>query len=397
MGTFEAVEGVISEALRTTAPAITLAVYLRGQQVINQAYGFVDPERQSMPTQTNTLFDLASVTKLFTTTAFLMQVADGKVSIDTRVVDVLPEFGQHGARPIGPQQDPHTLAIIPPPADFVDPGPVDPASVTFRHLLTHTSGLPPWRSLFLRVGQTPPPPGQPDPISHSERLTKALELIADTPFVDQPGREVRYSDLGLILIGAAVARLDGAESLAAVISERVLRPNGLESVMFNPDINTHISAPTELDMRWRGRRCLGEVHDENACSLGGIAGHAGLFGTADNVARFGVSWLDALAGNERLSQAVAQEAVREHAVTGVERRGLGWARRTPGVSSSGQYFSENSFGHTGFTGTSLWVDPQRQLVVALMTNRVYHGRDAENIIKFRKALHDAVVLYVDSL
>lgn len=397
MSTFENLETVIINGLQTTAPSICIAAYLDGQQIINRAYGYVDPDTQTTPTQPNTLFDLASVTKLYTTTAFLMQVADGKITLDTPVVDILPEFGAIGARPIGPQQNPHTLELIPPDAELANTGPVDPSQITFRHLLTHTSGLAPWRDLFLRTVPTPPPPGEPDPVPHQTRLANAIDLISEMPFADVPGKTVRYSDLGLILTGAAVARIDNADSLAAVISERILSPNAFSSTSFNPNLDGHTIAPTEYDARWRGRRCHGEVHDENACGLGGIAGHAGLFSTADEVARFGLLWLAALKDGGIIPAKLAAEAISEQAVTGLERRGIGWMLRTPGHSSSGDHFSDGSFGHTGFTGTSLWLDPKRSLVVATLTNRVYHGRESDAIFGFRKSIHDAAALYADSL
>lgn len=382
-------ETVLETGVQTTAPALALAVYFEGKSVFNKAYGVLDPENQHNLTQPDTLFDLASVTKLYTTTAFLMQIAEGKVQLDTRVVEVLPEFGGD-PRPIGQIQDPHTLQLI--DAENVDLSlsPIDPNTITFRHLLTHTSGLPPWRDLFLHTGPLPPPPGIIDTVSHAQRLQQALALIAGYPFADAPGRTVRYSDLGLILLGAAVARLDSAASLAHVLQRRILQPQGLTRTGYNPRDPMQCAA-TELDTRWRNRRCQGEVHDENACGLGGIAGHAGLFGTADEVARFGQWWLDSLSGSGGLRRDIAQDAVALHAVTGVERRGLGWVLRTPGVSSCGQHFSDLSFGHTGFTGTSLWIDPLRLVVVALMTNRVYHGRNPDAIMALRPQVHDAVM------
>jgi CubicO group peptidase (beta-lactamase class C family) len=396
-----ALDAVIHEGLATTAPAISLCVYLEGGRLIERAEGYLDPETRAQPVTPETLFDLASVTKLFTATAFLMQVAEGKVKLNAPLAEVVPEFAAGGPRPIGPTQDPHTLALLPPDADAPG-GLIDPASITFHHLLTHTAGLAPWRDLFAQVGPTPPPPGTPDPVSPAERMAKALALIGALPFADAPGRTVRYSDLGLILLGVAVARLDGAESLDEVIASRVTRPHGLDATRFNPGPPDHHPAgiaPTEFDARWRGRRAHGEIHDENACGLGGVAGHAGLFSTAREVAHFGHLWLLSMDHAGFLPVDLARHALREHAVTGVERRGLGWMLRSvePGISSSGQYFDRNSFGHTGFTGTSLWVDPDRRLVVALMTNRVYHGRDADAIIAFRKALHDAVALYADAM
>lgn len=384
MHTFEAVDTLIQNSLNDVAPAITLAVYYQGNKVVDRAYGYIDPQTKLKPVLTTTPFDLASITKLFTVTAFLLQVDDGKVKIDDPVISVLPEFGAQGDRPIEGGQNPHTMEREPATAT----GTIDIEKVTFRHLLTHTGGLAPWRDLFLNVGDIPPAPLSGTSVDHLARMKTALDLIAGYGYVSPLGETVNYSDLGLITLGAAVAKIDGVNSLDQVIYERVS-----SAVTFNPP-RPEPCAPTEFDQRWRKRRIKGEVHDENACALGGIAGHAGLFATADQVAQLGLRWLLALQGKDTyLSQTVAQEAITR----AKDDRGLGWVLRSPQLSSSGNYFSENSFGHTGFTGTSLWVDPDDALVVSLMTNRVYFGRESLAILPFRRKLHDAVALWVNAL
>lgn len=151
-------------------------------------------------------------------------------------------------------------------------------------------------------------------------------------------------------------------------------------------------APTEL-CAWRGRRLAGEVHDENAARLGGVAGHAGLFGTAGDLAALGQMYLEG--GRPLLRPDTVAEMVRLQAEEGSTRRGLGFALWSPDPEASGNPFSQRAFGHTGFTGTALWVDPERDLVVASLTNRVYYGRDAAGITAFRVALHRAIVAAVD--
>lgn len=384
MSTFEIIDALMRTNLKETAPSMALAVYAHGEKIAERAYGYLDPETQRQPVLNSTQFDLASVTKLFTTTAFLMQVTEGKVQIDDKVVSVLPEFAKYGERSIEGGQNPHTLERE--TSELT--GTVDPSQISFRHLLTHTSGLAPWRDIFLTVGDVPQPPESGVYVNHQERLANALDLIASYPYVSAIGEKVNYSDLGLITLGAAVAKLDHKDSLADVIYQRV-NP----AVTYNPPDATKCP-PTEYDARWRKRRCQGEVHDESACSLGGIAGHAGLFGSADQVAQLGLRWLYALDGNDPyLSPEIAREAIRNHK----DDRGLGWVLRSTEGSSSGQFFSPDSFGHTGFTGTTLWIDPQRRLVVSLMTNRVYYGRESMEILTFRKKLHDAIVHWVDAL
>ena len=149
-----------------------------------------------------------------------------------------------------------------------------------------------------------------------------------------------------------------------------------------------------MDNHWRHRRAWGEVHDENACGLGGIAGHAGLFATAQDVARFGQAWL---AGDERLAiSADLRQTATSQQANGQFRLGLGWMLKADNDSSAGDLYSASSFGHTGFTGTSLWIDPERELVSAVLTNRVYHGRADEGIHAFRRAIHDLIVESVDA-
>jgi serine-type D-Ala-D-Ala carboxypeptidase len=389
MSTFAEVEAIIQRGLEDTAPAIALSVWYSGERLVERAYGYLDPETRRQPVNNSTLFDLASVTKLFTTTLFLRQVAAGKVAIDDPVINVIPEFGRYGARPIEGGQNPHTMEREAP----ISSGIVDPAVITFRHLLTHTSGLAPWRDLFIQLGPMPDPPqGYESSVNHQERLVKALDLIASFPFVSHPGERVNYSDLGLILLGTAVARLEGETETLDSALHNMLGLLAVE-VQYNP-MKPAQCVPTEYDERWRKRRCQGEVHDENACALGGIAGHAGLFGCASDVADLGVEWLMALDGKRKYFPAeLAREAIRHQG----EYRGLGWVIRQPEGSSSGRFFSPRSFGHTGFTGTSLWVDPERELVVSLMTNRVYFGRNHDGILRFRPAIHDAIAQWVNAL
>lgn len=369
-----------------------LAVHHHGERVI--AGGWRAPqfsEPGQLENNFTTLFDFASLTKLFTTTAFLSLVSAGKTSLDAPLVSVIPEFGAQSPRPIEGGQDPHTKQRLPTPPERVGET-VDPSQVTFFHLLTHTSGLPPWRDIYNAAGDAPRPPGQTDPVSRSVRWARALEALCACPFVAQPGEAVRYSDIGLMLLGEAVSRLHGTPGeLDRAIQARVLDPLGLKTVTFRPLDAGHslnVIAPTEMDSTWRQRRVWGEVHDENACGVGGVAGHAGLFGTAADLAAFGQAWLtETIPGVDR---ALIRQAVSEQAVTEGERRGIGWMLPSLQGSSAGDLMSRSAYGHTGFTGTSLWIDPSQALVVAALTNRVYFGRETEPIYKFRRALHDHV-------
>ncbi len=392
---------ILESGIGRVAPAIVLHVCCGGETIFEGAYGVLDSETSGhplIPASPDALFDLASVTKLFTATAFMRLVEDGRVGLDQPVADVIPEFA--GVRPIGGAEDPISKQPTLPDPAFAGEE-VDAGRITFRHLLTHTSGLPAWRSVYRAAGPPPPLPGEPmGRPTVEERIRWGVQAICAYPFLYPPGERLVYSDLGLILLGEAVARLTG-QRLDMAIRAWVLDPLSMASAGFRPldmpdrgDVSRCV--PTELCV-WRRRRLRGEVHDENAAGLGGVAGHAGLFATAAQVARLGQVYLDGGRWGEvaLLSSETVREMTREQVRMGDDARGLGWVRRSAEGSSSGRFFSPHSFGHTGYTGTSLWVDPERQLVVSLMTNRVYYGRDPEAITAFRPAVHDAVVRAVE--
>ena len=386
-----AVQPIIDAHLGDTFPACVICVKHQGHMVLHKAWGHIDPETQRIPVTTNTLFDLASVSKLFTATAFLSLVSAGRVQLDDPLVSVIPEFGAIHPRPIDGGQDPHSKQRLTTPTELVGQT-VDPTQVTFRHLLTHTSGLPPWRDVYNTAGPAPTAPDIPDPLARAERWAKGLRAICNYPFVNHIGAAVLYSDIGLLLIGEVVNRLHGGGDLAAAVEARVINLLG-EQVVYNPVREHSISreriAPTEDDSAWRQRRAWGEVHDENACGIGGVAGHAGLFGTAQAVAALGQAWLDG-ANVFHIDPALAAEAKRQHAETNGMRRGLGFMLRAVSDSSAGERMSLDSYGHTGFTGTSIWIDPHAELVVACLTNSVYPGRLRPGTHQFRRAIHDAV-------
>jgi CubicO group peptidase (beta-lactamase class C family) len=385
------IEAVMRSGLGAVFPAGVLLVALQGQAVFHRAYGYLDPETRRQPAQVDSLFDLASLTKLFTATAFMTLVEAGRVSLDTPLAEVLPEFG--GRRPIGETEDPLTKILV--PADPAFAGQVvDARQVTFRHLLTHTSGLAAWRSLY-RVDE---PAGGQVPLPHQVPAVRQARRVAaiyeSYGFAYPPGARLVYSDLGFIRLGEAIGRLAGT-GLEVYVRRAVLEPLGLVHTTYNPLVHGWAAediVPTEL-CAWRVRRCRGEVHDENAAGLGGVAGHAGLFSTASDLARLGQTYLNggSYAAVRLLSPAMVAEMTRTQVDMDGSPRGLGWLLRAPAGSSAGRFFGPRSYGHTGFTGTSLWIDPDRELVVALLTNRVYNGRKPEGILDFRPRLHDTVV------
>jgi serine-type D-Ala-D-Ala carboxypeptidase len=373
---FSKTERIIQQAF-PVIPAAQVCVYLEGQPLYSSAFGFLDPQTRQPPVDDRTRFDLASVTKLFTTTAFMTLVEQGLVGLDWPVCQVLPEFD--GLRPVAPYEAPLQEGAFVDVSDGYQ-GLVDAGLVTFRSLLTHTGGLPAWRPLYLLSG------------AEAARWT-----VLTSYFSYQTGKRVVYSDLGLILVGMAVERITG-QPLDQSIRERVTRPLGLTLTGFiptdgslPPELRADI-APTEI-CRWRKRRLIGEVDDENCGRLGGVAGHAGLFSTAFDLVAFGRSYLNS---SPLLKPETVAEMTRLQAGDRAGNpRGLGFDLWCADPAYFAYPFSQNSFGHTGFTGTSLWIDPARQLVVAFLTNEVYHGRCDRQISPLRAAVHRAVVEAVD--
>jgi CubicO group peptidase (beta-lactamase class C family) len=379
---FAAADRVMRAGLERVFPAAQLTILHRGQTALSAAYGWLDPETRTRQTRPSTLFDLASVSKLFAVTTCMALVEEGALGLDQPVCDALPELAE--TRPVQPYEDPLApgawVQVVPPEAT----APVDGRRVTYRHLLAHNSGLPAWRPLYKEVS-----------------AEAARHMALGTFFSYPTGERVIYSDIGLILLGLAVERLTGL-SLDQAAAQRVTAPLGLRCTGYLPmdeplappdEAAVQVVAPTEM-CAWRRRRVAGQVHDENAARLGGVAGHAGIFSTAGEVARFGQAFLDA--SGLPLKPKTVVEMRRIQAQDGDIRRGLGFALWSPDPEASSNPFSQEAFGHTGFTGTSLWVDPKRDLVVSLMTNRVYYGREAGGIIGFRVALHRAIVEVVDA-
>ncbi|MBI3732855.1 MAG: beta-lactamase family protein [Chloroflexi bacterium] len=360
-----AIEAVIGAHLGRTFPAASLVVRIAGAETYARAFGFLDPESNQRPAQLDTRFDLASVSKLFTVTAFMTLVEAGHFRLDQPVCEALSEF--EGLRPIRPYPDPLRAGQV--VSVSADDGEVDAAQVTFRHLLAHNSGLPAWLPLY-RQG------------SRERAYQEALHCAFSYP----TGARVIYSDIGLILLGLAIERRLG-QRLDEVVAERVCAPLNLASVAYNPPDPRNI-APTEV-CQWRQRRLIGEVHDENAGGMDGVAGHAGLFGAARDVAALGEMYWRG--GAPLLAERTVAEMTRLQSEWGGARRGLGFALWSPDLDASSNPLSTRTFGHTGFTGTSLWVDPARELVVACLTNRVYYGRDnADAMARFRVILNQAI-------
>ena len=340
-------------------PGAVLAIGRRGSLVRFRAFGRLSYEPGAPEVRTDTVYDLASLTKVVATTTVAMTLVDGgRLDLDARVADVVPEFS-------GGAKD----------------------RVRVRQLLTHTGGLLWWDRLYEQLR------------GRSAYLERILEMDLDYP----PGTKMVYSDLGIILFSEVLQRVTG-EPFDALARRRVFEPLGMRDTQYRPPVGLRPRiAPTERDP-WRGRVLLGEVHDENAFALEGVAPHAGLFSTAGDLARFAQALLNGgeLEGRSVVSRPTVELFTRRAGVAD-STRALGWDTPSngkdprsstpgdPGYSSSGSLFSPRSFGHTGFTGTSMWMDPERELFLILLTNRVHPTRENRRISKVRARLADTVV------
>jgi CubicO group peptidase (beta-lactamase class C family) len=343
---------ILREAIAARAfPAASVAVTHRGRLIALRSFGHSTYEEGSGSVTPATLFDLASLTKVAATTTMAMILYErGLLELDAAVVGTIPEF-------------------------LVDSfGEPDPRrrDVAFRMLLAHSSGLPAYEKLFLKAS------------THAELLRAAFT----TPLSADPGSRAEYSDIGFIVLGAALERL-AQESLDVFCQREIFGPLAMTHTAFNPpaEMRTNIP-PTADDRTFRKRIIQGEVQDENASVLGGVAGHAGLFSTAEDVARFAHAMLNS--GHPILHPETVSLFTRRESAPAGTARALGWD--TPSVpSQSGRYFSSRSFGHLGYTGTSLWIDPDRTLSITLLTNRTWPDCASQAIKEIRPRFHDAVI------
>ncbi len=350
--------------------AVVLARMPREGEVLEhlsvRGHAAVRPER--LPMARDTVFDLASLTKpLATATAVMLLAAEGALDIDQPAAKYVPTFAERGKE-----------------------------GITLRHLLSHTSGLRPWRPYHEALLER-----ERRKAEHLLGTPQAKELILERIFraapVHEPGEAAVYGDLDYIVLGAVVEAV-AQRPLDEFCAERIFGPLGMAATRFIR-IGDDVPPLDEAERRgiaatencpWRGRILWGEVHDPNAWAMGGVAGHAGLFSTADDVMRFAQTLLDVWHGR---SEALPREWLqrfftRESAVE--TSWALGWDTPTPGASTSGTHFSSNSVGHLGFTGTSLWIDLEREAVVVMLTNRV-HLVAKRSPFRLRPEVHDLIL------
>jgi CubicO group peptidase (beta-lactamase class C family) len=340
-------QGLLEAAVaRRAFPGGVLAIGGSNRASYIVPFGRLTYEPDSPTVKADTLYDLASLTKVVATTPAVMVLVDeGRLDIDTPVSRYIDATGD-----------------------------VPTGAVTVRQLLSHSAGLPAWAPLYREV----------------RGREGVLSRVIGADLECEPGTRSRYGDLALILVGEVVERAS-SQPLSAFVEERVFVPLGMRRTMFrpSPSLRNEI-APTEED-RWRGRLVWGEVQDENAYAMGGVAGHAGLFGTAEDVAHLArVMLAGGRAGSTRWLRA---ETIREFTTrSGVpgSSRALGWD--TPGGDPYlGRGWSSSSYGHTGLTGTLVWIDPGIDFFIVLLTNRIHPSRENEGFGDVRRAVCEQLV------
>jgi beta-N-acetylhexosaminidase len=344
------VDTLLEEAIRDSAfPGGVLLVARNGKIVHHKGYGYFEYGDHSEKVDTNTMFDLASLTKVIATTNACMRLIDErKLKLNDRIVKYLPEFGKNGK-----------------------------SGITVYNLLVHNSGLPGWKSFYLNCQ---------DPGS-------LLDSIFVSRLVYPTGQSALYSDLGFIILGKVIEKICSMP-LDKFVDSVFFKPLGMKSTMYNPlPSMLHRIAPTEIDTYWEktGEPIRGRVHDENAFILGGVSGHAGLFSTACDLAvilemiRNGGEY----DGRHYLKRSTIERFTRKQSTKST--RALGWDTKKPKHSWAGSLLSDKAFIHTGFTGTSVVVDPQRGMIIILLTNRVFPSRENDRITDVRRKVHDAVI------
>lgn len=330
-------------------PGASVVVGRKGYSVMQRGFGSLDWTGRSRVAVEQSIYDLASLTKVIgTTTAIMVLYDQGKIDLDAPVNRYVPDF-------TGGLRD----------------------QVTVRHLLTHRAGLPAGRELW-RIADTP---------------AQARAAVLSSPIQCTPGNCYEYSDLGADILGFVAEAVSG-QSLDVFLDHAVFAKLGMKDTHYRLNLaDVERTAPTEIAPP-RGYPLRGEVHDENAWALGGVAGHAGLFSTASDLSVFAQMLLEG--GSYNGVRVIADSTVALFTRRAAGHRALGWDT-CDGGAGCGQYLSERAFGHTGFTGTSLWIDPDRQMFVILLTNRVHAARarrPSKVIADVRNDLADAAVLAV---
>lgn len=344
---FTVVDSMMNKAVQYKYfPGAVLLVGHRGRVVFHKPYGSFTYEQNSKRVDLQSIFDLASLTKVVATTSSIMKLYDeGEIKLDDKVAKYIPLFANKGKE-----------------------------NITIKNLLLHNSGLPSWKPFYKNH-------------KNKEEVVNTI-LFMDLEFV--PGEKYLYSDLGMIVLQLVIEEISG-KPFDEFVKEEIFDELDMQNTFFNPPHEVwYNTLPTERDDYWRMQLLKGKVHDEIAYLLEGVAGNAGLFSTAEDLAKIVYTLInDGMYGNKQIFKKETVELFTSR-YNNQSDRALGWDTKSKMKSSAGALFSFNSFGHTGFTGTSIWADKDEGLFVILLTNRVHPTRENTKLIDFRPGLHDEI-------
>ncbi len=349
---FANIDSVIVLAIKDSAfPGAVVLVSQNGEVIYEKGFGYFTYDESSSKVSTTTIYDIASLTKVVaTTTAAMICIDRNLFKLDDPVYKYIPEFFENGKE-----------------------------AITIKNLLLHNSGLPAWKKFY----------------NKNLDANSIIKNIYQTKPEYSAGTKTVYSDLGIIVLGKLIETVT-EKKLDQFCNDEIFIPLKMNNTYFNPpDSVKYKIPPTEIDKHWRKKLVQGEVHDETSSLLGGVAGHAGLFSTAEDLSKLIQMLLDD--GTFNGKQFIKPETVKLFTTrySPKSTRALGWDTKSTTRSSAGNKFSKTSFGHTGFTGTSIWIDPERKLFVVFLTNRVYPSRENKKIINVRPKLHNAVIDAID--
>jgi len=342
-------------------PGAYLLFAKRGDIKYKKAFGHSSLVPEISELREDTIFDIASLTKVIaTTTALMLLVRDKYLEVDDKASKFIPSLVKYGK-----------------------------SDITLRHLLSHSSGLPAWKPYYKEV-------------CNNDRMipnhtTKNLiyEMVHKEKLIYPLGEDFQYSDLGFILLEEVIEKVSG-QSLENFCDERIFSPLGMKNTFYikladKRNLAKEKFAATE-ECPWRKRVLRGEVHDANAYAMGGVAGHAGLFAIGGDIYIFAKEILEIFRGREgMIPKEILEKFIKRQEIVKHSSRALGWDTPSRIFSTSGRYFSNESIGHTGFTGVSLWIDLKREIIVILLSNRVHPTRENQTFNRFRPYIHDIVM------
>lgn len=363
---FPYITRVLQRALENgSTPGIALLVDKNGECLYRTALGYAQIYPETRELNDNIIFDIASLTKVVaTTTAVMLLLRDKQLTLHDPVKKYIPEFIHE--------------------------------QITFTHLLTHSAGFTDWTPFYQEIQQEADRRGG-DFVGSPEAKQFLLEKICHADLIYDPGQYSKYSDLGFILLGYAIEKMTGT-TLDRYCEEMIFRPFGMSTTFFRKSgepLREGNYVATER-CEWRRRVICGQVHDENAYAMGGVAGHAGLFSTLEDIHRFmTMLWRCYNGDGDMIPESIVREFFSRQNLVEGSTRALGWDTPSQNTCSGGTLLSEKSVGHTGFTGTSVWFDLERKLLMLLFSNRIHPSRLNQTFLNMRPKIHDTVVIAMD--